>query len=76
MLFVENGGYFCHCHIRTYYSLNRRRMLARAFCRSSHLSKMIVCCDYSDVIRCFSSIPKTMKCVDITEFGAPEVIHF
>ena len=26
-----------------------------------------------DVLRCFSTIPKTMRCVDITKYGGPEV---
>ena len=27
-------------------------------------------------MRCFSTIPATMKCVDITKYGPPEVVVF
>ena len=48
-------------------------MLSRLVYRSISKSKGRGEECYLGTLRCFSSIPQTMRCVDITEYGAPEV---
>ncbi|KAK8816805.1 hypothetical protein WA577_002202, partial [Blastocystis sp. JDR] len=38
------------------------------------LSRLVSRSTPCNVLRCFSTIPKTMRCVDITKYGGPEVM--